>query len=109
PGEELGDAGHERDRAAAERASVEPRDLAAPVLDGEGRRVGVERGAELRPPTDTPNAALDPAVARLRVHARARGDALAVDLELGLLRLVAEQRELLEARLETERGEGLGD
>ena len=48
-------------------------------------------------------------VERVRVHARAGGPPLALDLELGLVRLVAEQVELLEARLETELPKRLGD
>ena len=43
------------------------------------------------------------------VEARPGGPALAVDLELGLLRVVAEQRELLEARLEAELAERVCD
>src|SRR5205085_9113835 len=52
------------------------------------------------------------ALARVRVPARAGRPALAVDPELRLLRVVAEQREFLETRLEPERPErsrdGLG-
>src|SRR5207237_8612037 len=56
--------------------------------------------------TDVP---LDDAVGGMGVHARPGGPALAVDFELGLLGVVAEQRELLEVRIEAGGAEGIGD
>ena len=49
------------------------------------------------------------ALERVRVHARADGPRLAFDLELRLVRLVADQVELLEPRLEAELPERVGD
>jgi hypothetical protein len=48
------------------------------------------------------DAALDAAVRRRRIDARTRRPALAVDLQLGLVRLVPGEMELLKARLEAE-------
>ena len=56
---------------------------------------------------DPPDCSL--ALERVGVHARAGGPALAFDLELRLVRLVADQVELLETRLEAELAEGIGD
>jgi hypothetical protein len=53
--------------------------------------------------------ALDGAVGRVRVDAGAGVPALAVDLELGLLGLVAEEAELVKTRLEPGVAKGVGD
>ena len=45
----------------------------------------------------------------MRIHARAGGPPLALDLELGLVGLVSEQVELLEPRLEAELAERVRD
>ena len=82
---------HERDRADAEGAPPQPPLLA----DGED------------PVREPPHLSLH--LAGVRVHAGAGLPALAVHLEQRLLGLVAEQRKLLEARLEPERGEGVRD
>jgi hypothetical protein len=100
-------AADERDRVAADRASLEARQLAAAsVLDGEHVHGG-ERLCALG--ADVAHTALDDAFRRVRVHARAGVPAFAVDLELRLLGVVAEQRELLEARLEPRSAQRLGD
>src|SRR5438067_1800268 len=58
---------------------------------------------------DPAHASLDDAVRRVRVHTRPCVPPLAVDLELGLLRVVAEQRELLEGWLEPDGAQRLRD
>src|SRR5207253_6583978 len=83
-------AAEERNRPLAEDRAHQP-----PLADGPGSR------------REPPHLAL--AGAGVRVHARSGRPPLAVDPELGLLRVVAEQREFLEPRLEPELAEPVRD
>ena len=77
------------------------------------RTAAVERAGEStfadapEPVRERPNLAL--AHARVRVHARTGSPTLALDPELRLLGVVAEEREFLELRLEPELAERCGD
>src|SRR5438477_6271862 len=108
PAEDVAVGNLERDRAAVERIAVQTADLAAGlILDSEDRHLE----EALRPDlcADPADAPLD-AVGRGRggVHAGPGRPALALDLELGLVRVVAQKLELLEARLQAELAPGGG-
>ncbi|HZT90653.1 MAG TPA: hypothetical protein VFA05_01295 [Gaiellaceae bacterium] len=97
---------HERDRAPAERARQEARALpAVGVDDGERRELPVADGR--RALADLAHRPF--AVERGGVSARSSRPALPLDLDERLVRLVPEQVELLEARLEPELAERVRD
>src|SRR5439155_6257665 len=79
--------------AAVRRDDCEARQLL--VADRRGRRADPAHGSF--------------AVEVVRVHARTGRPPLALHLEFRLVRVVADQLELLEARFETELTEGVGD
>ena len=90
---------HEGDRATAERARQQARDLATVRIDnGERRQAAVaDRRIGL---ADLAHRAL--AVEGVRVHARPSRPRVPLHLQPGLVGLVADEIELLELRFETE-------
>src|SRR5262249_27511032 len=80
---------------------------AAPALDGEDVCVREEAADRMR--AEPAHAALDGAVSGVRVDARPRIPALAVDLELRLVGVVAQQPELVKAGFEPGLTKSIGD